>query len=123
MEKKLPLAINIILSTLSSFGKWPIDQIAGFENWPSIVIAVAACIVGTAYGLHRQASRVLLVVGVLLVAAVFWYMYLISRGGISGPQLLLGLLLYFYIFFAVCYGLTYLELVAIRRSKAGSDKP
>jgi hypothetical protein len=117
MEKTLPLAINIVLSSLSSFGKWPIDQIAGFENWPCIVIAIAACIGGTALGIRRRKTSVLIIVAISLVAAVFWYTYLISRGGIPVPELLLGLLLYFYIFFAVSYGLTYLELIVIQRTK------
>ena len=117
MEKKLPLAVNIIVSSLSSFGKWPVDQIAGFENWPSIVIALAAGVSGTAYGLRRRGAHILIIIGITLVAAVFCYSYLISRGGISTLQLLLGLILYFYIFFALSYGLTYLELIAIRRSK------
>lgn len=117
MENKLPMAIYIIISSLSSFGKWPIDQIAGFENWPSIVIAIAACMGGTALGIRRRKSHVLVIVGVTLVAAVFWCSYLISRGGVPNDELFVGLLLYFYIFFAASYGLTYLELIVIQRTK------
>jgi hydrogenase-4 membrane subunit HyfE len=118
MEKKLPLAVNIVLSSLSSFGKWPIDQIAGFDGWVSVVIAIVACIAGTEFGLTRRRQPYqIITVGVILVVSVFWYTYLLSRGGVTAPQLLLGLLLYSYIFFALCYALTHLELVVIRSSK------
>ncbi|HVT93610.1 MAG TPA: hypothetical protein VHD76_12250 [Bryobacteraceae bacterium] len=115
MEQGLPLAINIILSMLSSAGKWPVDPIAGFEGWPAMLIALMAGVTGTLVGTYRRKPGIALLIGIAVVPAVFGYTYYLSRGGISRIETLVGLFLYFYLFFAVAYGLTCLEIIVMRR--------
>lgn len=116
MEKSLPLAINIVLSMLSSVGKWPIDPIGGYEGWPSILIALVACVTGTVLGRYWRKPGFMLLIGIAVVPVVFGYSNYLSRGGISKPEVLWSLFLYFYLFFAVSYGLTFLEIILIRQA-------
>ena len=121
--------LNTALSSMSSYTSWPLSPIGGFEGH-SIVIALIAAAVGVivAFKDFSHELAVVVVTGLLVVPALFVYGGILALGGASMWKLLIGLLIYFYIFFAASYILTHLERVILRlRSDSGqtsaSSKP
>lgn len=102
------------LSSLISAYELP-DPMAGFEK-SAILVAVVAALVGTILGFKRFSREelqaiIVALIGLLVVPAIFFYQRILAKGGASSGQQLLGLFLYFYVFFAGVYLLTHLEIV------------
>ena len=113
----------IIAATISNF-EVPISLVAGLESI-SIVIAIMAALVGTVLALGRFSLRIMTLVGVLFVPAIFFYSLILSRAGAPNSILLLALFLYFYMFFAFAYVLSHLEwtVVSLRDKSRGIPPP
>ena len=113
IEKYFPWAmviLNMILSSVGSANGLP-AVIAGYTT-ESLIIALIAAAIGTIVGLKNFRFNLLVVilVGVLLVPVFVWYSDLLSQSGASQSQRLRGLMLYFYIYFAIFYVLINLEI-------------
>ena len=104
---------NSLLSGLGAHYKLPISTIAGLET-QSLVIALLAAAIGTICGLQSIARKrlipLLLVIGVLSVAAILKHSYILSQGGVTTIDIWLDFFLFFSIFLAIFYIFTRLEL-------------
>jgi hypothetical protein len=106
----LHMLLSVVLTAVGSVEDFPLGIVSGLTV-VFILISLLAAASGTILALQnfRFAWAIALLLAIVAVPALIYYSSLLSRGGLTIGQMIWAGLLYFYVFLAAFFVLTYLE--------------